>query len=91
MIENIITANILAFFKGIGYHCSDEIHTAISSVDKEESLYYKGVRFRGFDLKFITNAVLPNNIGIGKSPSVGFGTLQRIVFPERYAKRLMNE
>lgn len=77
-VENIIVANILAFFKGIGYHCSDELHVAITSIDRKEKLIYKGVAFQGFDLSFVANAVLPDNIGLGKSSSVGYGVLHRI-------------
>lgn len=83
-LENIINANILAFFKGIGYHCADELQTAITSVDKREPLYYKGVRFWGFDLRFISNVLLPDDVGLGKSSSVGFGTLRRVPVPEKY-------
>lgn len=87
-LENIINANILAFFKGIGYHCDEEIHTAISSIDKRYDLYYKGVRFYGFDLKIITNVVIPDNVGLGKSSSVGFGVVQRITIPAVYKAKL---
>lgn len=76
-LEKIINANILSFFKGIDYHCATELFTAISSIQKEEYLYYKGVKFWGFDLTFISNALLPNNIGLGKSASIGFGLLKQ--------------
>lgn len=76
LLENIINSNILSFFKGIGFHCDSDIQTAILSIDKKENLYYKGVCFHGFGLRFMTNAVLPENIGLGKSPSVGFGVLR---------------
>lgn len=84
LLEDIINANILAFFKGIGYHCNEEIQTVISSIDRIYDLYYKNVRFKGFDMKFITNVLLPNNIGLGKSSSVGFGVLKRIPIPDRF-------
>lgn len=88
LIENIINANMLAFFKGIGFHCDSQIQTAVSSVDKECDLYYKGVKFLGFDLSFITNVSLPDGIGLGKSSSVGFGTIKRVDIPQRYQKTL---
>ncbi len=87
-LENIVNANILAFFKGIKYHCDIEIHSAISSIDRRYDLYYKGVRFYGFDLKLITNVDLPSNIGLGKSSSVGFGVVRRISIPDAYRGRL---
>lgn len=88
LVENIINANILAFFKGIDYHCDDEIQTAISSVHRIYPLYYKGVRFHGFDMTFITNVLLPDGIGLGKSPSIGFGSLRRIPIPSQYRSKL---
>lgn len=75
-LENLITANILSFFKGIGFHCDETLQTAITDIDKKEVLHYKGVTFRGFDLRFVSNVVLPANIGLDKSPSVGFGLLR---------------
>lgn len=87
-LENIINANILAFFKGIDYHCDAEIQTAISSIDRQYDLYYKGVKFYGFDMKFITNVLLPDDIGLGKSSSVGFGTLKRLPIPNRFKAKL---
>lgn len=88
LVEDIINANILAFFKGIGYHCGQPLQTAISQVDHRYEQHYKGVRFRAFDLRFISNALLPQHIGLGKSSSVGFGTLRRLEVPQNYLDRL---
>ncbi len=88
LLERTITANILSFFKGVGFRCADAIDVAISSIDSESRLRYKGVSFRGFDLTFIANVRLPDAIGLGKSPSVGFGVLSRCALPERFAKSL---
>lgn len=88
LLESIINANVLAFFKGIEYHCLDQIQTAISSIDKVYKLYYKGVGFQAFDVKFITNVLLPNSIGLGKSSSLGLGTIKRLSIPERFRKSL---
>lgn len=88
LLESIISANVLAFFKGIEYHCSAQIQTAISSMDKTYKLYYKGVGFQAFDVKFITNVLLPDGIGLGKSSSLGLGTIKRLPIPERFKKRL---
>lgn len=82
-LENIINANILAFFKGIGFHCDTQIQTAIARINKVYDIYYKGVKFMGFDLEFISNVLLPNGIGLGKSSSVGFGLLRRATIPNR--------
>lgn len=88
LLERTITANILSFFKGVGFRCADAVDVAISSIEAESRLRYKGVFFRGFDLTFIANVRLPDAIGLGKSPSVGFGVLSRRSLLERFAKSL---
>lgn len=77
-LENIITANILSFFKGVGYRADEQIEVAVTAMQPPRVAYYKKVAFRSFQLEFVTNAVLPSHIGLGKSVSVGFGMLQRI-------------
>lgn len=87
-LESLINANILAFFKGVGYHCEEDIQTAITNVDKKYFVYYKGIKFLAFDLHLITNALLPDHIGLGKSSSVGFGTIARKPIPEKWLEGL---
>lgn len=88
LLEKIITGNILSFFKGIGYHCADEIYVAVCDVLHCGQLYYKGIAFKAFDLSFLANVSLPTGIGLGKSTSVGFGLLGIEKLPEAYRKRL---
>lgn len=77
-LEDIITGNILSLFKGLGMHIQDKIEVAITDIGRSYSARYKGVDFMAFDLSFVTNVVLPDFIGLGKSPSVGFGLLKKI-------------
>jgi len=78
MIESMIVSNMLLFFKAIGYVCVDRLVCNIVRVEDVSWERYKNIKFRCFDLQFVTNALLPNNIGLGKSTSIGFGTLQRL-------------
>lgn len=75
-IENILTGNILSFYKGLGYFAEDEIHVAITEIYEKRTVRYKNVNFLTFRLSFVTNAFLPDNIGLGKSASVGFGVIR---------------
>jgi len=84
LIENIITGNILSFFKGIGFFTNQHITSVVTSLDQLSTIRYKGVGFRAFNLHYVTNAILPSWIGLGKSTSIGMGTLSMCPNPERY-------
>lgn len=75
-IENILTGNILSFYKGLDFFAEDEIHVAITDIYEKRTIRYKNVNFLTFRLSFVTNAFLPDNIGLGKSASVGFGVIK---------------
>lgn len=77
-IENIIVGNILSFLKGISFKAEEEIHVAITELTRKPDSVYKGVAFRTYDVKFVSNIELPDNIGLGKSASVGHGLLSRL-------------
>jgi hypothetical protein len=83
-LEKIITGNILSFFKGIGYTATEQIEAVITSIDKQEMIVYKGVHFMAFDLHFVSNLVLPDYIGLGKSSSVGMGVVCQEPLPEQF-------
>ena len=75
-LERLITGNILAFAKGIGWTVTDKIEVSIQDINRSYSEIYKGVKFYAFDLQFSSNVKLPQFIGIGKSASHGFGVIQ---------------
>lgn len=83
-LEQIITGNILSFFKGIGYHVEERIECAITEMKELSEQSYKHVKFDSFEIKFVCNMELPDGIALGKSGSVGFGTLTRCELPERF-------
>lgn len=83
-LEDILTGNILSFLKGVGYHAEERIFCAITSFTEPSLKSYKGVRFNVFDLRFVTNVELPSGIGLGKSSSVGFGTLTKEMLPHKF-------
>ena len=67
--------NILSFYKGIGFRTSDRI--MVTGSYHEKSTKFKDNMMLAFRGEFVTNAFLPDYIGIGKAVSRGFGTVIR--------------
>ncbi len=44
----------------------------------EKMTKFKNQEMLAFNGNFVTNAELPNWVGIGKSPSRGFGTIEKL-------------
>lgn len=86
-LENILIGNILSFFKGIGYHAEEKLEVTITDMKPQKSIRYKSVNFQTFDLHFVSNVLLPDRIGLGKSTSIGFGTVIKESLPERFKKQ----
>ena len=84
LLEQIITGNILSFLKGIDYYVDERIECVITKLDEPKEKPYKHVRFDWFNLQFVCNMELPDGIALGKSGSVGFGTLSRLRLPDRF-------
>ncbi len=76
MLESILTNNIIAFFHSLDYKPSEQIRCRIERRGPIEKVMYKDVPMRAIDVLFLTNALLPLNIGIGKGSSLGHGTIQ---------------
>lgn len=77
MLEDILTAHILAFTEGIHYMPEKEIFATIHKIHAQRWIMYKKISRAAFDLTFETNISLPDYIGLGKSPSVGFGMIKK--------------
>lgn len=77
LLERCLTGNILSFAKSMGIHFEATVMVKITQVLGTKTYRYKGVKLQGFDLVFKTNVSLPDYIGLGKSVSLGFGTICR--------------
>lgn len=77
LLERMITGNILAFAKGVGWHISSRIMVHINDLPEPVVIRYKGTPVLAFNPTFDSNVSLPPYIGLGKSPSHGFGTVYR--------------
>jgi hypothetical protein len=79
MLERILIGNILSFAKGVKWRCEDKILCRITGLDRSSVIPYKEQKLSAFDIRFDCNVFLPNDIGLGKGVSKGFGTLLKQV------------
>jgi len=77
-LENILKANLLSMLKGLDIHLEKELILKITDIGDSYLIYNKGVKMMAFNADFKCNLSIPNNIGIGKNASIGYGTLTRI-------------
>lgn len=76
MLRRILTGNLLSMSKGLRYTVPDKIKCDVDvQVTKSE---YKKVEFISFYGGFMANFCIPEYMGIGKSPAMGMGTVQKI-------------
>ncbi len=80
MLEKILTANILAFAKGIGWTITKPINVLIEEVQDQRIIRFKGIPMLAFDVVFKVNIDLPLYLGLGKSASHGYGMLKRKIY-----------
>jgi len=72
-LQRILVGNIISFFKGIGYHEAQQIMLHIHT--QPVATAFKNQQMTAFKGKFVTNVLLPDFIGLGKSVSRGYGTV----------------
>lgn len=77
ILEKILVGNLISFVKGMGIHLDQQINVSITQLKHEKVIKYKDVGLMCFDIIFKTNIVLPKNIGLGKSTSIGFGIINK--------------
>lgn len=75
-LNKILTGNILAFAKGVGWNIDKPIITQIKNIDRIKILRVKGVSRQVFNVSFKCNIFLPNHIGLGKNSSLGYGIVK---------------
>lgn len=75
ILEQVLTGNILSFFKGFGHFTTDRILCHIDHRGPILNEEYKKVMMKTMDIDFRCNVRLPYGIGLGKGCSLGHGTL----------------
>ena len=88
LLENILTANILSFAKGVDWHIEEDkkIEVNITKILKEKKTWFKGNPLLAFDVEFTSNVFIPSTIGLGKAASHGYG----VVFAQRQRNNISN-
>lgn len=76
-LEKMLTGNILSMLKGIDIRLEKELMVKITEISEPYLLYNKGVKLMAFNSDFNCNLTIPNNIGIGKNASIGFGVVHQ--------------
>lgn len=74
-LKKILTANILAFYKGCGLYLQPEQRIMMHLQTKEKITKFKNKTMMAFEGSFTSNARLPDLIGLGKSTARGYGTI----------------
>lgn len=82
-LGKILVGNLLSFSKTLGYTVPDTLVCGVSV--KPVKVSVKGVHLMGFSGSFCANFNMPDLLGLGKSVSRGFGTVQRVGEKERDA------
>ena len=77
-LESTLKANIISMAKGIDWTVDKNIELKIMNLLDTRPVTLKGKKLLGFNLTFNTNVFLPNYLGLGKSVSVGYGTVKQL-------------
>jgi hypothetical protein len=83
-LERILIGNILSFAKGINWSIRDRLNLRIKRIDGPYPRRFKNETWLSFTAVFCVNVSLPQNIGLGKGVSHGFGNI-------RFASQKSNE
>lgn len=73
LLENILKGNLLSMLKGLDIHLDQELIVKITQVSDPYILYNKGIGMTAFNADFNCNLTIPNNVGVGKNASIGYG------------------
>lgn len=73
-LKAILTGNLLSFFKGMNHQVEGTIMVNLKITGQRET-QFKNNTMMAFEAGFVTNTILPEAIGLGKSVARGFGTI----------------
>lgn len=76
-LRSVIIGNLLSLSKGLNYRVEKKIFVDIGNLKPIETRF-KDQTMIAFTGNFYVNFTIPNYLGIGKSVSRGFGTVQRL-------------
>lgn len=76
ILKKVLVGNILSMAKGLNCWVNKPIEAMIKLSPVEVN--YKNKKMIGFKGRFLTNFVIPDYLGVGKSVARGFGTVVRV-------------
>ena len=77
-LENILKANLLSMLKGLDIYLEKELLVKITDIGNPYLIINKGVKMMAFNADFSCNLTIPNNLGIGKNASIGYGVVHPV-------------
>lgn len=75
LLNRLVIGNVLGFYSNIRLQLTPEERLFAKVNVKEKVTKFKGNEMLAFSGSFVVNALLPKDIGIGKSVARGFGTV----------------
>ena len=75
-LNKVLIGNILSFYKGLNFRVEEKLYAKVKVEEKTSA--FKNRKMTVFTGGFLTNAVLPDYIGLGKAVSRGFGAVKKI-------------
>lgn len=75
MLNAIVIGHILSFFRNTGVELNPNERLMAKVTVEEKSTNFKENKMVAFSGSFVVNALLPDEIGLGKAVSRGFGTI----------------
>lgn len=73
-LKAILIGNMLSFFKAMNYQAEETLMANLQITSQRETKF-KNNTMLAFTANFVTNALLPDAVGLGKQTARGFGTI----------------
>lgn len=77
-LQQILRNQIVALYQQLDIQPERHIEVHIQHLKDERWVTYKGVKVLAFSFEFLTNATLPDYLGLGKGASVGWGVVKGV-------------
>lgn len=78
ILEKTLTAHIISFASAVAWNIQQPVELFINDIHSVRPAVFKDIGMMGFDVTFTANVSLPDGIGLGKAPSIGFGVLRHV-------------
>lgn len=78
LLERVLAGNLLSMLKSLNIYLEDELLVRITKVGEPYITYNKGIALMTFNVDFASNLSIPNNVGVGKNASIGYGVIHQI-------------